>query len=174
MAKSKWNEMTDEEKKAHMEKAKEYRYKRKAKDLGISLEEYKGRLAAREDGQKVKLKSGKKKMDRILKEQVNMILTADSRIHKRHLKSKAGELEAGVKVNRGNGTVSILYRKADMILATLIKESPNVDGAERGVVAPIFFIDLNTNKMRRLDRETDVKKGRKVNGPEDLKWPKEV
>ncbi|MCA1799926.1 MAG: hypothetical protein LC687_00200 [Actinobacteria bacterium] len=171
MAKSKWNEMTDEEKKAHMEKAKEYRYKRKAKDLGISLEEYKARLAARDEGQKVKLKSGKKKVDRVLKERLDRVLAADMRIHKRHLKGKAGEIEAGIKVNRGDDKISVMFRKGEMVLATLHKESPNLDNAERGVVPPIFFISLKDGKMRRLDAETDIKKDHKVAGPDDLKWP---
>jgi len=44
---SQWQRMTDEQRKAHMEKNKEYRYKRKAKQLGISVEEYKQTLANR-------------------------------------------------------------------------------------------------------------------------------
>ena len=39
-----WQKMTDEQKKAHMEKQKYYRHRKKARELGISLEEYRSRL----------------------------------------------------------------------------------------------------------------------------------
>jgi len=166
----KWDEMTDEEKKARVELQKEYRYKRKAKSLGISVEDYKKRLQAREQGKQVKLRSGKKKLSRAYKAEIDKILDKDYHINKRGLKRNAGQIEQGVKVSRGNGTVQVMYRKGDMILASLIKEPIN-DGSEKGSTAPVFFIDVASGKMKRFDRESDVKKGRKVQGPEDLKWP---
>lgn len=172
---AKWHEMTDEEKKAHMEKAKEYRYKRKAKDLGITLEEYKQRLAARKAGNKVKLKSGKKKLNPAYRGSLVNILEKDHKIKKRGLKKNEGAIEKGVTVNRSDGYMTVMFRKGNMVLLSLYKEPINYgEDAEPGDTAPVFFVDTETNRMKRFNRETDVKKGHKVKTPDDLKWPKEV
>jgi len=172
---SKWHQMTDEEKKAHMEKAKEYRYARKAKALGITVEEYKERLNERAAGKKVKLKSGRKKLNPAYRASLDNILEKDYRINKRGLKKNKGQIDQGVTVNRGDGSMTVMFRKGNLVLASLYKEPlNNGEDREKGVVAPVFFIDTESGKMKRLNRETDVKKGRKVQGPEDIKWPKTV
>lgn len=169
---SKWSEMTDEEKKERMEKSKEYRYKRKAKDLGISLEEYKSRLKARAEGKQVKLRSGKRKINTTYRAELQNILDCDYKIKKRGLKRNAGQIEQGVKVSRGDGSITVLFRKADVIFASFHKEPLN-DGSEKGHKAPLFFVDMTSGKMRRYDPETDAK-STKIKEVTDLKWPKAV
>jgi len=51
--------MTDEQKKAHMEKQKYYRHRKKARELGISLEEYRAQLTRGSVPRKLKNRRGK-------------------------------------------------------------------------------------------------------------------
>lgn len=52
----KWKDMTDEQKQAHMEKQKFYRHRKKARELGISLEEYRSTLSRERKNVSVKKK----------------------------------------------------------------------------------------------------------------------
>ena len=159
---SKWHQMTDEEKQAHMEKQKFYRYRKKAKELGITLEEYKARLEAKKKGATSKeagLMSDMKprKIDSTYRERVQ-------KYAKDQNPEAADKKTAPKYINKGDHEVVVLFRKGDLLVTSFPNEKP-VEGQK----ACMFFLNLDNMKAIPFIPE-DYKPSEGVKNEKAVSW----
>lgn len=156
---SKWSEMTEEEKAVIKAKNKEYRYKRKAKELGISVEEYTERVEAKKAGKSSK-EAGLINVARTTK--VSRELQDD--LHKLVARADTERVDKDGWVLRGGHNVLVLFKNGDYIVASFPRETP-VEG-QRGLM---YFVNMKTMKRRPLMRE-DYKKTAEKRNAAAIDW----
>ena len=148
---SKWSQMTEAERAEIKAKNTEYRHARKAKELGISLEDYRERLEA-------------KRLGKTSKEAGLVNPAAPSRIPKllqnefERLMSKAEKAE-GTDLSCSGNSITLLFRSPDKRLyaASFWRENPR-----EGQRATIYFVNPKNKKRRPFMKEDyDNSTGRK-------------
>lgn len=138
-----WKNMTDEEKAEMKRKNRDYRHARKAKELGISIEDYRERLAAKKEGKSNKEAglisvSKPSRVPRELHEDIAKVLK----------KIDPEEATKTGRAVRSGNRVQSLFINGDVAVFSFHSEVPR-----EGQRSTLYFVNTKTMKRRPLRTE---------------------
>lgn len=162
----KWSEMTDQEKKEQMARSKEYAHKRKAKDLGITLEEYRARLELKKKGKTAKeagLQTSMRitKLDKFSIKDIRALIEVPKGSY-----VPAEDPTVAHNIMRQSDQFRVLFRKGNLVVARHLKYKPT--GTEES--DPRYFINLETRKQFPFVRESDYAPTASIKNAEAIQW----
>ena len=152
---SAWASLTDEQKAEHLEKAKVWRHRRRAKALGISLEEYQERLDAKKAG-KTSREAGLVDPAKPSRVDADVIQDINKTLRKVD--------ENATRIIRGGNHVTVLFRKQHLVIASFFREAP-VEGQK----GSLYFVNTKTKKRRPL-MKVDYKPTASKKNEDAIQW----
>lgn len=144
---SAWSRMSDEEKEVMKQKNRDYLHTRKAKQLGISLEEYRARLGDRASGKSAK-EAGLRTSIRISRVPPYM----DEMMRMLIAKVPIADTAKPYSILKNNEEVKVLFRKGKLLVVNYLRK---VDALEGQGNVPMYFVNLETKKQFPFFKEKD-------------------
>lgn len=162
----KWSEMTDKEKKEQVARTKEYAHKRKARDLGITLEEYRARLELKKSGKTAKeagLQTAMRitRIDKFAVKQIFALIDTPKGSY-----APAENKDEPHVIMRQDDHYRVMFRKGNLVVLRHLKYKPQ--GIEEET--PRFFVNLDNRKQYPFIREKDYAPTSKRKNAQAIKW----